>query len=538
MNFLPIALRELQVTARKSMTYYWRSLGALNAACITLGCLLIGFSGALSASTAGEMTFQMLSCIGYAIAAVAAALATSDSISEERRDGTLGFLFLTDLKGYDIVMGKLARLSTPVYCLIATFPALGFSMLLGGVTLGDFAKVALALVNTLFFFSALGLLVSARCWHGRAAVSAAMMGVTIFSAPPAAALAGLHFSGAGMALLVPTPAGAFLAALEPVWTTVSEPNFFLSLAVSHALGWVFIAAASRVVARNFSREEPPPVARPREIGGPNPSLALHAGIMARKPWRPVWLLAAWVASIVLTIALISPTNWYDIPTFAGIVLGLHLILKFWTAHSACRSLASRRQSGELEMLLTTPLDGDAILLGSTTAIKHQLLRPFLFVVALDLLMLILGWHKLGIWDGFPYAAAMLLEFLWFVGNLYTLTWVGLWMGLKTSSHTKALGRTLICILFLPWSALAVAATFVGILTMGKILNPLISALTVAEFLVVALATCNLGFAGWAVSELRDRFRPLASNQPLPLDGYAPIFEKPRFWRWKRAPQAA
>jgi hypothetical protein len=85
------------------------------------------------------------------------------------------------------------------------------------------------------------------------------------------------------------------------------------------------------------------------------------------------------------------------------VLGLHLILKYWTAHSACRSLPSRRQSGELEILLTTPLDGDAILLGSTTAIKHQLLWPFLFVVAMDGLMLLLGWRKLGLWAGFGFA---------------------------------------------------------------------------------------------------------------------------------------
>jgi hypothetical protein len=74
---------------------------------------------------------------------------------------------LTDLKGYDIVLGKLARLGAPVYCLMAAFPALGFTMLLGGVSIGDFAKVALALVNTLFFFSALG------CWFPRAVGMAA-----------------------------------------------------------------------------------------------------------------------------------------------------------------------------------------------------------------------------------------------------------------------------------------------------------------------------------------------------------------------------
>jgi hypothetical protein len=367
-----------------------------------------------------------------------------------------------------------------------------------------------------------------------------MLGVVIFSAPPAAAVAGLAFYSPWTALLVPTPAGAFLAALESASTTVSKPDFFLSLFVSHALGWLFIGAASRVVSRNFSKEESKPAARPQSPSGPTPAVALHSRNVERKTWRPVWLLAALVAMIALAAALISPTNWYDIPTFSCIVLGLHLILKFWTAHGACRSLPSRRQSGELEILLTTPLDGDAILLGSTTALKHQLLRPFLFVVAIDFLLLILGWHKLGIWAGFAFAGGMLVEFLWFLGNLYSLTWVGLWMGLKTPSHAKALGRTLFYILLLPWSFLAIGAAIIGIMTMGHYLNPGMGVLTAAEFLV-ALAICNLGFTGWAVSELRDHFRLLAASQPFAPDRFVPtwnaIFEKLRFWRWKRTPQA-
>jgi hypothetical protein len=343
-----------------------------------------------------------------------------------------------------------------------------------------------------------------------------------------------------MAFLVPTPAGAFLAALESASPTVSKPNFFWSLLISHALGWVFLAAASRLVARSFSKEAPPPpVARARLAAGANPALALHAGNSDWVVARPVLLLVAFVVGVVCTLMVTVPMEWYDIPTFGGLVLGLHTIMKFWTAHSACRSLPARRHSGELEILLTTPLDGDAILLGSTTAIKHQLLRPFLFVVAVDFLLLILGWCKLGLWNGLPYAGAMLLEFIWFCGNLYCLTWVGLWMGLKTSSHAKALARTLFFILFLPWAVLAVAAAIVGIVTMGRNLNPLMGALTVAEFLV-ALAVCNLGFTGWAVSELRDRFRLLAASQQLPPESlvppWKPVLDKLRFWRWKRAPQ--
>jgi hypothetical protein len=541
MNFLPIALRELQVTARKPMTYWWRTLSALNAACITLGFLLAGFGGGMTAGSAGKVTFQVLSGIGYAIAAGAAALMTSDSISEERRDGTLGFLFLTDLKGYDIVLGKMSRLSTPFYCLTATLPALGFTMLLGGVSIGDFAMVALALLNSIFFFSALGLFVSACSWDGRAAVSLAMAGVLACSAPMVVAMLGVTFSSPGMALLLTTPGGAFLAALYSTSKTVSKPDFFWSLAASQTLSWLFIMAASRMVVRNIAHETPKRVVRAGSAGAPNPATALYSRSMEQKPWRLVLLLVVLVVMSAVSARLISPLSWFEIPTFGCLVVGLHLILKYWAAQSACRALPSRRQSGELEILLTTPLDGDAILLGITSTIKRQLLWPFLFVVAMDGLLLILGWHKLGLWDGMAFALAMLFEFLWFAGNLYSLTWVGLWMGMTCSSQTRALGRTLFCILFLPWSMVAIAAAFVGLATMGNIMSPAIGVLTVAEFLV-ALVACNLGFTGWAVSELRDRFRLLAASQGEPpkraAQPWKTTLEKLRFWRLKRTPRTA
>jgi hypothetical protein len=524
MTFLPIAVRELQVSARRPMTYYWRSLCAANAACVILACLLAGFSGALSASSAGELTFRLLSLAGYAVAAGAAALMTADCISQERREDTLGLLFLTDLRGYDIIVGKLARLSVPIYCLAAAFPALGLTLMLGGVSLGDFAGVALALLNTLFFYGALGLLISARSWNGATAASSAMLAVLLGSAPMVAALAGLVLPGPALAFLFLTPAGAFLAAVEPVSSAVSRPDFFWSLAASHALGWLFIAAASRRVARSISSGEDrrARAARPR-VGESNPAAALDSRNMPRQSWRLVFLLAGLAGMIVLVSALISAAHWFDLPTFLGIIIGSHLILKYCAANSACRSLPSRRQSGELEILLTTPLDGDAIISGSITAIKRQLLRPFLFVLGMDGLLLILGWCKVGLWDGFFWAGAVLLEILWFMGNLYSLTWLGLLMGLKYSNHAKALGMTLFSILFLPWSFLALATAFVGVLTMGRSLSPETAFITGAE-LLVALAVCNLGFAGWAVSELRDHFRLLAAHQLPP--------PRPVAWPWK------
>ncbi len=513
MNFLPIAIRELQVTARKLMTYYWRSISAANAACITLAWLLVGFSGAVTASQAGTMTFQALSMLGYAMTAMASSLITCDCISEERREGTLGFLFLTDLKGYDIVVGKLARLAVPVYCLAAAFPALGFTMLLGGVELWQFAKIAVTLLNTLFFFSTLGLLISARVWNSQWAVSLASMGVLVFSAPMVAALLGLRVAGPGMPALIFTPAGAFLSALVTGASTVTTPSFWASLIVSNAMGWLFLILASGLVSRVVSGEKRTRPARAKLVSSANPALALFESQSSHRSWPFVMVLLSLVVLICVVGMWISAATWYDIPLFAIIVLTLHLVFKARVAQSACQSLPHRRQTGELEILLTTPLDGDTILLGSTTAIKHELLWPFFFVTAMDVLLLVLGWRKLGLWQGFAYGAVWLVEFVTFAVNLYTLTWFGLWAGMRTANSAKAMGRTIFCILFMPWTVVAVCAAGVGILTYGHF-QPMMSVVTGFEF-AAGWCACNLGFAGLAVCELRDKFRFLAASQTAP-----------------------
>src|SRR5690242_21503418 len=71
---------------------------------------------------------------------------TADCLSEEKREGTLGLLFLTDLKGYDVVLGKLAATSlNALYGLIAIIPVLAIPLLLGGVSIGEFWRMTLVL---------------------------------------------------------------------------------------------------------------------------------------------------------------------------------------------------------------------------------------------------------------------------------------------------------------------------------------------------------------------------------------------------------
>ena len=166
MNFLPVAHRELKQASRKPMTYYSRSLSALLAGSVCLALIYAAFSGDLAPAACGQTIFYSLSALAYLYVCIDGALLTSDSLSSEKREGTLGLLFLTDLKGYDIIAGKLVPyLSRSLYCLVAAFPASTLGFLFGGLSMSDYLLMMIALANALFFSSTLGLLEQRKKSH-------------------------------------------------------------------------------------------------------------------------------------------------------------------------------------------------------------------------------------------------------------------------------------------------------------------------------------------------------------------------------------
>ena len=105
----------------------------------------------------GPTLFWALSGLSIFFCFVAGRLSTADSISEEKREGTIGFLFLTDLKGYDIVFGKVVATSlNSFYGLMAVFPVLAVPLLLGGMTNGEFWRMVIVLISTFLLSLAVG----------------------------------------------------------------------------------------------------------------------------------------------------------------------------------------------------------------------------------------------------------------------------------------------------------------------------------------------------------------------------------------------
>src|SRR6266705_3293499 len=160
MIFLPIVGRELRVAARRRVTHWVRAGFALGT--IFIGVLVYLSNLNATARQFANNLFSSLAFLSLFYCLVSGVRLTADCLSEEKREGTLGLLFLTDLKGYDVVFGKLfGRSLSAVYGLLAIFPVLAITLTMGGVSAGEFWRMALVLLNTIFFSLAAGMLISA-----------------------------------------------------------------------------------------------------------------------------------------------------------------------------------------------------------------------------------------------------------------------------------------------------------------------------------------------------------------------------------------
>jgi len=237
MTFQPVIARELRVAARRKSTRRIRLWTTVAAILVVGGFLLVGpvFRG----PGVGGLLFQIITGYAFGLCALAGVFVTSDCLSEEKRAGTLGLLILTDLTPHDIVLGKFAaRLLNPFLALLAILPVISLSLLLGGVTPGEFWRVTLTLLNTLFLSSAIGIGVSAWSRDAQRAAGATLGVVVLLCVllPLAQLFAGKYL---GTSLLVTAnlfgPFFTYRSAMDAAYAV--EPYWFWgSLCTVHVTG--------------------------------------------------------------------------------------------------------------------------------------------------------------------------------------------------------------------------------------------------------------------------------------------------------------
>lgn len=479
MTFLPIVERELRVAAGRKSTYRLRMLSTL---------LVTGVSGVFLLLSSFDRTtrlgvplFYALSIYALFVCVFAGVFTTADCLSEEKREGTLGLLFLTDLKGYDIVLGKFfARGLNAFYGLIAIFPVMAIPLLLGGVTGGEFWRASFALVNALFFSLSLGMLVSVLARDDRRAMGNTFFLLLLLNVViPLASVIGAWVGVVGIAEIVGwlSPAKTFFAAYEINYSAPAS-GYWLGLLVTQTLGWTFLVLAAWLLPRVW--QDIPVLAR-------QPSLARHdlfskpkavtALIRRRADWletNPVLWLAAghtginWFAWVIVALASaitllflwfdLSPTV-FVIPQF--LLWPFPLFLKILVAVQVCRFFVEARRSGALELLLCTPLTTREILRGQWLALRRTFLWPAIILALLLPLPRLQLFGSMGLQGGFG-PELIGVVFFWgiqlfqlaydlvlFAFDLAALGWLGMWLGLTSKKPQYAAGLTLFFVVFLP-----------------------------------------------------------------------------------------
>lgn len=474
-TLLPVAHRELLALCRRPGLYRWRALTACGAAGLSLFVFATSRGLGAGPNEIGQSLFTLCTFLGAGLCLFAGPFLTADAISVEKRHGTLGLLFLTELRGYDVVVGKFVGCALPaLQALVAVFPVLTLALFLGGLTGGELARTSLALLNLAFLSLAFGLLCSSLCRSGYVAVAASFLGLfALCAAGPLLEVDFRMFSASvPWAFNLPSPAYALLLARDN-WQAVAAPQYWHSVVCGLALGWLSLAGAAFVTARAWHD-------RAEEFRLPRHPAAQATGA-ARRQRRAsplldeqplVWLArrvgrfggAGWPAAFALAGALLmgwvwdgsrraqshTPATWWLGP---GVTYAMHGALKLWLLWTATRLAREDRNSGALELLLVTPLHETDIWRGWLAVLKRAFLPAALLLAVADLLF----WHQLGLryWQEHALAEPVLptmtvvVALAVFLADLYTLTWVGLWQGLAAQSAPQAFVRTAAIVLVLP-----------------------------------------------------------------------------------------
>jgi ABC-type transport system involved in cytochrome c biogenesis permease component len=479
MTVLPIVGRELVVAARRAATYWTRFYFAAMALGIFLFLKLI-YRGA--ASEMGHQVFNLLGYVALAFATLAGVFLTADSLAAEKREGTLGLLFLTDLRGYDVVLGKMAASSLlAIFGLLAVFPVLALPLLMGGVSGGEFWRTLLVFVVALYFSLSAGMLVSAVSQDGRHALAGtfAMVTITAGVLPLLWEVLTQTFHRAFPDYIIwPSPYYAYVSGFDTAYLTRGgRREFWGSLSATAMLATGGIAVASVILPRSWQKTSSSVTggrraARPGGAPGQkaprrpametaNPAEWLAQGDRAGPTAvnRTMYLLLVlWLACVGVWSA--NHNSVFD-PITVFFVFGMHLAAKVLIAAESSRRLHDPRQSGALELLLVTPLPVQAIVQGQQNTLRAQFRRALLGLCLINLLTL----NILIRWDSGLSMPSQSMErntfieiflggalMLWL--DAAALAWVGMWKGLKSKKYSRAVLATLAQVTGAPWLAFA------------------------------------------------------------------------------------
>jgi ABC-type Na+ efflux pump permease subunit len=412
----PIFLRELvTVPRRKSQTGTRVALlGLLAILGITTWQATVGFDRDPTLGEVarfGEVLFQLTVYVELVLLVFFSALSAASAVSQEKDRRTFILLLITDMRDYEIVLGKLLGSLLPITILLGiSVPVLAMYLLLGGIDPEQVIQAALVLWATSFAAGSLGGLVA--LWRERTfqAVALTVLFIVLYL---------------GLAQLVGAFSSAYLqSCLDPVraMATVIDPPVtgWNGLAPSYGftltmLLWCCLLNAFGIwKLRKWNPSGEPIMQREGNQVDPEANLnqeelkafraKAHAAPGALRDvsqnpifWRETRTLAygrrpllvkiafAFVLAIILYSAF-AKLSGGAVPTFAAAygLVPLTIVSLLLVAAQAASSITSERDGGTLDVLLVTDVSPKEFvfgkIFGAIVNTKEYLLPPLLLAV--------------------------------------------------------------------------------------------------------------------------------------------------------------
>lgn len=408
MNILPVITRELRAQARQAFTYWLRGLGVLT--------LLVGGVWFMDESAfepnVGGFLYGRLHLMAYFALWLLVPLGAADCISRERREGTLGLLFLTPLRPPHIVIAKGfvhgLRATTLV---VAIVPVLTIPFLLGGVVWQQAALSVVIFADAICWCLAAALVASSLARNNNRAMAFTMLCACLgFIAFP-------WLVGAGMGInsvatwntgynqstydffvgfwVVAMPAGDFSYVLR----MFKLPQIVTAVGFASAMS-VAVLVFAVVFAANCLRRtwrDQPASARVEKLERVFFRPVLWKGFLQRwmrhklehnpigwleqRQWSGRMVTWAWFAVIIsLYSVALTDNNFFRNSEVIQNVVGWLLALSM--AVTAAGSFRRERETGVLELLLVSPLSARQIINGRLRGLWGQFLPSILTLLGI------------------------------------------------------------------------------------------------------------------------------------------------------------
>ena len=469
---LPIVERELGIASRNLGSWLSRWIIAIVAVCF--GGLWLGMAYSVGGMMKGDVFFAILAWACFVYCLLAGLWTTSDTLTREKTDGTLGLLFLTDLRGYDVVLGKMITASLKsFYGVLAVLPVLALPLLMGGVTNDQFWRTAGALLNILIFSLSMGMFFSALSLSSGRAVFWTFFSLFSVTMLP---LIHLWLGGTASALNFVSPGFAMANASAPVIGTPAAgfSGHWAWLGSGLAVSGMLLVLASWTISHRWreTKLRPQTSSLGERTDGDRlqSSAERQSAILDANPagwlvWRVRYFRTSrrLLMALMITIGLVLPG--FMVLSGAGIdnlwifMGSLVWVGSFWirleVARHAVTTIHEAKASGALEQILVTPVDEKQFRRGHFAAMVRFWMWPVILLASLPIVaalfsMFMEGW----IFDDALFGVSIMglmsgLIAVVFFGDLFALYYSGCWFALRSSNYSAAFWKTFGFVYLLP-----------------------------------------------------------------------------------------